>query len=675
MKHQKTNNSSSYKWLTENKWSFVFILILSFVLYGNTIGHYYNMDDVFVVKDNAMVQKGISAIPEIFTSRYFENSQAKFGYRPFTKAVFAIEVSLFGVNPHVSHFINILLYALLAYVMLLWLKRILANNVSLLFIWAVLLLWMFHPVHTEVVASLKNREEILYLLFAVWASIHFMNFIETGKWYQLLLALLLFVCSYLSKQSAIAFTLMLPIVFYFKYLISRPLKDFLQINTFKNVQIIRIVLSLIVLWYAAYIMYKLPTWLFPSDELELFSFENPLRYNHTWSARFSMAALTLLYYLRLLVFPHPLLFYYGLYTIPEVTITDAIVWLSVILHIFIILIFIKLWKKSPYLLYGFLIYLAAIFPFSNYMMEINGIVADRFLNAPSLGFSITVVSLLFVYFKVPFVEQNLKMINAKAKYIFFIILILYGIKTISRNSYWRSEIKLFSHDIEYLDNSVKANDILAQNIMDRVMQNNPLQHSFSELKPQLDSVLKYYLRTLELFPDNPKALNNVANLYINFYNEPQKALEFLHKAYRYKPQSFEVNFNLGMSYEMLKQDTLAIRYYVKALNINKQYPKLWQSIINYYFRVNKNDSAKYYAEQMLRYDTLTDIPYVSIGYYYLTQYDTSTAIKFWEKGFAINPTSYQRALTLGQYFQYKKDTAKARYYFEKANLLKLTQPY
>jgi len=420
-------------------------------------------------------------------------------------------------------------------------------------------------------------------------------------------------------------------------------------------------------------MYKLPGWLFPADELELFSFENPLRYNHAWSARFSIAALTLIYYLRLLIFPHPLLFYYGLYTLPEVTITDAIVWISVALHVLILVYFIKQWKKNPYLLYGFLIYLAAIFPFSNYMMEINGIVADRFLNAPSLGFAIIVVSLLFLYYKIPWMEQNIKMINAKAKYIFFIILILYGIKTISRNSDWRNEIKLFSHDIEYLDNSVKANDILAQNIMDRVMQNNPLQHSFSELKPQLDSVLKYYLRTLELFPDNPKALNNVANLYINFYNQPDKALDFLQKAYRLKPQSFEVNFNLGMSYEMMKQDTLAIRFYVKALNINKQYPKLWQSIINYYFKVNKNDSAKFYAEQMLQYDSLTDIPYVSIGYYHLTQHDTATAISYWEKGFALNPTSYQRALTLGQYFQYKKDTAKARYYFEKANILKLYQ--
>ncbi len=62
--------------------TFVIILALSFFLYGNTIKNNYNLDDIFVVKNNPQVLKGIKAIPEIFTSRYFENRQAKFGYRP-----------------------------------------------------------------------------------------------------------------------------------------------------------------------------------------------------------------------------------------------------------------------------------------------------------------------------------------------------------------------------------------------------------------------------------------------------------------------------------------------------------------------------------------------------------------------------------------------------------------
>jgi len=376
---KQKNEIKKSNWLTNNTYSLIFISLICFVLYGNTIGHGYNMDDVFVVKDNPMVQKGIKAIPEIFTSRYFENNQSKFGYRPFTKAVYAVEVSVFGSNVHVSHFINILLYALLSFLVLIWLKRLFINQTGILFIWAVLLLWLFHPIHTEVVASLKNREEILYLLFAVWSSILFLDYIEKGSFFYLFFALILFISSYLSKQSAISFALVLPIVFYFKYLAHYNRKELMTAAILKNKLFLRIIISLVTLWIATYIMYKLPNWLFPPDDLELYSFENPLRYNHAWSAHFSIASLTMIYYLRLLLFPHPLLFYYGLYTLPEVSMSDAIVWISVVVHILILVFCILKWKKNKYLLFGYLFYLAAIFPFSNYMIEINGIVADRFL--------------------------------------------------------------------------------------------------------------------------------------------------------------------------------------------------------------------------------------------------------------------------------------------------------
>lgn len=669
---KQKNEIKKSNWLTNNTYSLIFISLICLILYGNTIGHGYNMDDVFVVKDNPMVQKGIKAIPEIFSSRYFENNQSKFGYRPFTKAVYAVEVSIFGTNVHVSHFINVLLYALLVYLVFIWLKRIFIHQTGILFIWAVMLLWLFHPIHTEVVASLKNREEILYLLFAVWSSILFMDFIEKGKSLFLVFAMILFIFSYLSKQSAISFALVLPIVFYFKYLAHLNRKELLAASIFKNRLFLRIMISLATLWMASYVMYKLPNWLFPPDEIELYSFENPLRYNHVWAAHFSVAALTMIYYLRLLLFPHPLLFYYGLYTLPEVSMSDAIVWISILVHATIFVFCVLKWKKNKYLLFGFLFYLAAIFPFSNYMIEINGIVADRFLHGPSLGFAIFAISIMYYYFKIPQNENKIKLINKNAKYLFFVILFIYTVKTISRNSDWKNEITLFSHDIEFLDNSVKANDILAQTIMDRIMHNNPLQHSFLELKPSLDSVLRYYNRTLELFPENAKALNNIANLYINFYNQPEQALKYLVKAYQYKPDNFELTFNLGMSYEMLKNDSLAIHYYVKALNMDKQYPKLWQSVINHYFKTNQIDSAKYYANEMLKYDSLTDIPFTSLGYYYLLKKDTSTAVTYWEQGFRRNPTNYQRALVLAQYFNYKKDTIKANYYFEKARMLKGT---
>ncbi|MCX7861659.1 MAG: tetratricopeptide repeat protein [Bacteroidales bacterium] len=662
------NFISKLHYLSGNRIAFIVLLLLSFILYGNTIGHYYNLDDVFVIYKNETVQKGIKAIPEIFASRYFENKQAKFGYRPVTKAVYAIEVSLFGVNPHVSHFINIVLYALMCFVVFIFLKRIFTENHLLILIWLSLLLWMFHPIHTEVVASLKNREEILYFLFGILSGICFIDFITHNNYWKFFLAILLFCISFLAKQSAFSFLLVFPFIFYYKFLKKEPIISLIQPkNWFLIPERRNILFASIVLIAAGYVMYKLPTWLFPPDELELLSFENPLRYTDVEFANFSYAAYSLLFYLKMLIFPHPLLFYYGLYKVPLIHVSDFLVWLSVIIHIIIFYVVIKYRHKNSYLLFGWLFYFLAILPFSNYFIEINGIVADRFLHGPSLGFAISLASLFYVVWTNP--SKKLKKLQNRLQWIFIFILIFYAVKTIDRNNDWRSEMTLFTRDIKYLENSVKANDILAQTIMDRIMQNNPLQKPFSQLKPSLDSVIYYYEQSLKLFPENPKALNNIANIYINFYNQPQKALEYLKKAYTYKPENFELNFNLAQCYEMLKQDSLAIPYYLKALKLEKKYPRLWQNLINLWFKLNYTDSAKHYAELMINYDTITDIPYTSIGYYYFTKKDTATAIKYWEEAFRRNPTNYQRALSLAKYFSYKNDTVKAQYYLNRAKML------
>lgn len=655
------------KWLN-GRYVFWILLFIAFLLYGNTIRNYYSLDDVFVIHNNKTVQKGIKAIPEIFTTRYFENNQAKFGYRPLTKAVFAIEVSLFGVNPHVSHFINVVLFALMSYFTFIFLKRVFNNSEQILLVGLSLILYMFHPIHTEVVASLKNREEILYFLLTMWSGIFFLDFIAKNTYWRLMVAICLYCLSFLAKQSAISFLLVFPFVFYYKYLIGDSLKSLIDVKSWFVVSIRRnILLSSFCLFIAGYVMYKLPMWMFPPDELELMSFENPLRFNHELTARLSLALYALLYYLRLLFFPHPLLFYYGLYTIPEVGFDNFWVWVSILVHVIIFYFIMKYRKQNPYLLFGFAFYFLAILPFSNYFIEINGIVAERFLHGPSLGFAVATAS--FFYYVWTTDKSRVRRYRNRVKWLFLILLAFYTIKTVDRNKDWRSEMTLFANDIKYLDNSVKANDIIAQAIMDRIMQNNPLQKPFSELKPSLDSIIYYYQRSLELYPENPKALNNIANIYINFYNQPEKALEYLLKAYKYKPDNFELNFNMAQCYEMLKKDSLAMPHYRKALMKDKRHPRLWQNIINLFFKSNMLDSALNYAEQMLKYDSITDIPYTSIGYYYFLKKDTSTAVKYWEEAFRKNPTNYQRALSLAQYFASKNDTIKAKYYFQQAKSL------
>jgi hypothetical protein len=46
------------------------IIVLVFLIYGNSIPNRYSLDDEYVTDTNELVSQGISAIPEIFTTNY-----------------------------------------------------------------------------------------------------------------------------------------------------------------------------------------------------------------------------------------------------------------------------------------------------------------------------------------------------------------------------------------------------------------------------------------------------------------------------------------------------------------------------------------------------------------------------------------------------------------------------
>ncbi|MBL7883245.1 MAG: hypothetical protein JNL69_04205, partial [Bacteroidia bacterium] len=85
---------------------------LSFLIFGKSVSNEYAMDDEYVILNNKQVQKGIKAIPEILTTTYVMDGKQSYEYRPLVKVSYAVEYEIFGANPHISHFINILIYAL-----------------------------------------------------------------------------------------------------------------------------------------------------------------------------------------------------------------------------------------------------------------------------------------------------------------------------------------------------------------------------------------------------------------------------------------------------------------------------------------------------------------------------------------------------------------------------------
>lgn len=191
-------------------WYYV-IFAFAFLLFANSIPNEYAMDDELVTINHRLTSKGITAIPEIFTSPYYEDAAGySFEYRPMVLASFAIEHSLFGENPHVSHLINVLLYALSCVLLFRVLKE-LFREYSVYLVVGVSLLFAAHTAHTEVVCNIKCRDEILALFFSLLAFQFSIKAI-TRNWMWLLLVAVIFTLALMSKVSVMPFVMLIPIL-------------------------------------------------------------------------------------------------------------------------------------------------------------------------------------------------------------------------------------------------------------------------------------------------------------------------------------------------------------------------------------------------------------------------------------------------------------------------------
>ena len=158
-----------------------FVIGLCFIQYYNSIQNNFSLDDEFVLHNDSTVAKGIKGIPELFKKRYAWDQKGGYGYRPVVKATYSIEYIFFKDSPHWGHFLNILFYAFVCIFLFYFFRKILYEHIGDYFLLIALLLYLVHPLHSEVVVSLKNRDEMLVLLFGFYCTYAFLKCFESNN--------------------------------------------------------------------------------------------------------------------------------------------------------------------------------------------------------------------------------------------------------------------------------------------------------------------------------------------------------------------------------------------------------------------------------------------------------------------------------------------------------------
>src|SRR5690349_4576817 len=133
------------------------------LLYAPTWLHGFAGDDWWVIVTNQWTRQGVSALPDIVShSLYFGAIPLNGGlYRPFAGLYYVLVGALGGISPMPYHIATTLLYGLNVALLFLFFVRLTGRSVLLPII--ATLLFVVHPIHTEVVNNIKSADEMLCL--------------------------------------------------------------------------------------------------------------------------------------------------------------------------------------------------------------------------------------------------------------------------------------------------------------------------------------------------------------------------------------------------------------------------------------------------------------------------------------------------------------------------------
>lgn len=608
---------------------YIIIFIVVLFQYANTFEHDYAWDDVIVITQNDRVKQGMSNPSLFFKNIKSKELQHRYGYRPITLMSFALDVEMSEMTPKTGHVMNVLYYALLCGLIFYFLRQMFPEK-GALFSLIIVGLFIIHPVHTEVVANIKSRDEILAMIFGVVSMIFFLNFLEKDKRNYLFggLSILALILSFLSKENGITFAGILLVLAYFKH--SEKIISYIKYAWPVLGGFLLIGIRMYV--YSDSIFENQVTALFETSEYQEEGFlGNPL-YDATGFMQILPNIFNILIKnLGLLIFPIYLVHDYGFSHSTIVGWSDPLVMASIVLHVALIYVVIREFKKKSVLLFGILFYFITLSVYLHIIQVGPDYMGERFLFIPSLGFIISVVALIERISKGSFnsdAEPIWK--NGKAKMMFGILglfFVLGFIKTLNRNEAWENNTTLFEADIEALDDCARTQYNYAL-LLHQQYNKNPTPDKQKE-------ILYHYQRAVDITNRSMQAMLDLGKAYLQF-GQPEKAKLVLEEATVVHKDLIGPQMMLAQYYMSQEQYPEALEVYAKAEKIAK-IPSLyhWRAVC--YLNLDQIDLALASMEEGEQYTPDESGYYVLMCDIYLFKKDFNKARAAINKALVMAP--------------------------------------
>lgn len=526
-----------------------FTLSIALILIVTTISFYPALennfvnwdDDLLVINNTDIYDLSWKNIKKIFTTVYSGN------YIPITMFSYTIEYYFFELNPHAYHTSNLLLH-LLNCLLVFWLIYLLAGNITISFLVAIL--FSVHPLHVESVAWIAARKDVLYTAFFLGSLISYLYYLQKDEtlWFYSL-SLCLFSFSLLSKSMAVTLPAVLLLFHYlFHQKISR--KVLLKLAPFFMLAILFGILAVITQYSKG--------------------ISKP-EYSFSFLYNLFIASYGLLFYLSKIAMPIKLS---CLYPFPEnmagsFNILPLSYLLSPLLVLLLAFLVFSFFRHNRKVIFGVLFFLIAILPVLQFLPVGWAIAADRYTYVPSIGlFFIFGVTAFWLYTSKIYTYRVLKILSFIIVGGLFTVL---GYLTWQQSHIWHDSITLWSNVVKHYPRSAMAY--------------NNRGGAYINMKEYNKAILDY-TQALNVNPHYMVSFDNLLKTYW-ISGKREKAIDLYKNKVREYPYYSEAYTRLGLTYWQMGKVNDAIILYQILVEITPNDAGVHKNLALIYFNIKE----------------------------------------------------------------------------------------
>ncbi|MCC6485991.1 MAG: tetratricopeptide repeat protein [Candidatus Hydrogenedentes bacterium] len=596
---------------------------------------FLNYDDNVYITENPHVMNGVTR--EGVIAAFTQPINA--GWTPVSTLTQMIDVDLFGLDPGPPHIINVIFHCSNTVLLFMLLRAMTGAFWPSAFAAA---LFALHPLHVEPVAWLSSRKDVLSMHFFLLTLKFYMQYAERPTWKFYLLSLFHYLPALLCKPMVVTLPVLLLLLdaWPLRRLAATPVfseKRKIFRGLFRE-KIPFLIASLAVCAITVYVQ-SLGGAVRSLTEVGFLE-------------RLGNALVSYVTYVWVTVWPAGLAPYYPYpSTLSPWAVAGAAVFLLAV-NAFALL----RWHKSPYLVTGWFWWLVTLLPVIGIVQIGSFARADRFTYLPHIG--------LFIVAAWGLEELTRKLPARRVVLPVGAVAVLAPLLAVSyvQASYWKDTITLFEHTLRVTGDNAVAHNNLGVALMKRARATQDGGADFASAESHLreairiapayadaynnlgialllqgkEGSLESFERTLELAPDSPDALINVANARLARGSVDEAVLLYQH-AVSLSPANVEAHYNLGVALAQKGDVEAAVSEYETAARLKPADATLHASLANGLLLLNRAAEAQAEAAEAVRLDPKYAPAQYYLGIAYHLQDQAASAEKALRAALDLNP--------------------------------------